>query len=92
MFAKWLDVDTNATWGKLEEILNSSAITCNSTSAELKPPNGNMLAYMYTCMVNVILCSYYIHTYVAMLYKTAAHQSIKPEVLQFGFLKLLFYL
>ena len=46
MFTKWLDVDENATWGKLEEILNSSAITCNSASAELTARNGNMLPYI----------------------------------------------
>ena len=40
MFTKWLDVDENATWGKLKKILSSSAISCTSDSIELTTING----------------------------------------------------
>ena len=44
MLEKWLDTDTNASWGKLFTIIESPAMTCSA------PDKGNWLcicSYMY---------------------------------------------
>lgn len=50
MFSKWLEVDANATWGKLKRVFISPALTCKNASNESKTHNGKMCPnqYMYT--------------------------------------------